>query len=77
MKSYLLLLLLPGCAIYTEPMNNSYIMASQTSQIVGGLIGPNSVSGNINNGLTYYQNINGIIRSPGDGLPILRNLWLR
>jgi hypothetical protein len=58
------------------PMNDPYVAASQTSQIVGGIAGPNSVSGGINNGLTYYRNIAGVINNPWDGIFILRNLWL-
>jgi hypothetical protein len=72
----LLIALLTGCATYTMPMDDPYVVASQTSQIVGGVVGPNTVSGGINNGLTYYQNIDGIIQNPWNGFFILRNLWL-
>lgn len=59
---------LTGCAFpatYTRPMNNPYVVASQTSELTQGIIGPNNVSSGINEGLNYYRN----------GLAVLQNPW--
>lgn len=60
-------LVLTGCAFpatYTQPMNNPYVVTSQTAEITQGIVGPNNVSSSIFNGLGYYQNVSAILQNP-------------
>ena len=76
MKRLLLLLLLPGCSMYSQPLSESQITASQTNQLISGLAGPNSVSGELLEFQNYNRNINATMQNPWNGFFELRNLWL-
>ncbi len=70
------ILLTTGCATYTQPVNDTFVMFDETSQITGGLIGPNNVSGSITEGMNYYRNGLAILNNPWNGWFMLRNLWI-
>ena len=77
MKRYkLLLFLLSGCSMYSQPLAESQITASQTNQLISGLAGPNSVSGGLLEFQNYNRNINATMQNPWNGFFELRNLWL-
>ena len=62
--------------MYSQPLAESQITASQTNQLISGLAGPNSVSGDLLEFQNYNRNINATMQNPWNGFFELRNLWL-
>lgn len=80
MRRALLLLLLfslTGCATYTQPMNDPFVVANQTQTLIQGLVGPNNISGGIITGQNYYRNAVTVTQNPWYGYDLLRGLWHR
>jgi hypothetical protein len=72
-KVLILLLLLPGCS---TQLSETQLQASQTNQLVSGIVGPNQVSAGLLEFQNYNRNINAITQNPWLGFFELRNLWL-
>lgn len=53
-------------AVFTQPLDNPFIVASQVDQVLQGVMGPNNVSAKIQDGMGYYRT----------GAAVLNNPWL-
>jgi hypothetical protein len=53
-------------AVFTQPLDNPFIAASQVNQVLQGVMGPNNVSAKILDGMNYYRT----------GAAVLNNPWL-
>lgn len=63
-------------SVVSQPINDVFILADQANQLIGGIMGPNNVSGAILKGQNYYRTGLGVINNPWTGFFALRNLWV-
>jgi hypothetical protein len=52
--------------VFTQPLDDPFIAASQANQVLQGVMGPNNVSAKILDGMNYYRT----------GAAVLNNPWL-
>ncbi|MFM6131172.1 MAG: hypothetical protein ACKPBV_21025 [Sphaerospermopsis kisseleviana] len=62
----------------TEPVNTAAstanMEASKANSLIGGLVGPNQVSGNLLAFQNYTRTLNGAVQDPWYGYSLLRSL---
>jgi hypothetical protein len=64
-------------ATLTQPINDTLVFADQVNQLIGGVMGPNNVSGAILTGQNYTRNGLAVLNNPWIGVSMLRNLWVK
>jgi hypothetical protein len=62
--------------LVTQPINDPFILADQVNQVIGGVMGPNNVSGAILQGQNWYRTGAALINNPWFGITALRNQWV-
>lgn len=61
----------------TQPINDPQILISQINQLIGGVMGPNKVSGSLLTSQNYYRETQAVINNPWIGVSTLRNNWVK
>lgn len=64
-------------ALFTQPIGDLFVFADQANQLIGGIMGPNEVSGAILQGQNWYRTGSAILNNPWIGVSALRNQWVR
>lgn len=64
-------------SMFTQPIDDPFIFASQANSLIQAVAGPNQTSGAILEGQNYYREAVGTWNNPWQALFALRNNWIR